>query len=154
MISRIKQILEQKNLTPSRFADKIDVPRSTISHILSGRNKPSLEVIQKILNAFPDVPIEWLIQGKGSYSLQTYTLFGASDPADDKINPGNSEESGNIAQDTERGDDSGFKLNRDIIPDEKRSESTSIGDEKSAGTVEKVIILYADSTFREYKPSV
>jgi len=64
MQSRIEQIIRSKNLTPSRFADEIGIQRSGLSHILSGRNKPSLDFIQKILNRYPDVDIEWLITGK------------------------------------------------------------------------------------------
>lgn len=64
MLDRIKEIMLQKGLNPSGFADEIQVQRSSISHILNGRNKPSLELIQKIIAAFPDIDIEWLITGK------------------------------------------------------------------------------------------
>jgi transcriptional regulator with XRE-family HTH domain len=64
---RIKKILEHHALTASLFADKIGVQRSSISHILSGRNKPSLDFILKITTAFPDVDIYWLLNGKGTY---------------------------------------------------------------------------------------
>ncbi len=63
MIDRIKEIMLQKGLSPSGFADKIQVQRSAISHILNGRNKPSLELIQKIIATFPDINIEWLLTG-------------------------------------------------------------------------------------------
>ena len=55
MNDKIKELLSIKNLTPSRFADEIGVLRSSISHILSGRNKPSLEIIQKIMRRFPEL---------------------------------------------------------------------------------------------------
>ncbi|MAD98602.1 MAG: transcriptional regulator [Flavobacteriaceae bacterium] len=64
---RIKKIMEHHQFTASSFADKIGVQRSSISHILSGRNKPSLDFILKVSNAIPDVAIEWLLKGKGSY---------------------------------------------------------------------------------------
>jgi transcriptional regulator with XRE-family HTH domain len=51
-------------MTASQFADEIGVQRSSISHILSGRNKPSLEFIQKVINRFPKVDSTWLINGK------------------------------------------------------------------------------------------
>ena len=56
--------MKLNNLSASTFADKIGVQRSSVSHILSGRNKPSLEFIQKVLNEFPKVSAEWLINGK------------------------------------------------------------------------------------------
>jgi transcriptional regulator with XRE-family HTH domain len=64
MIERFKQILEELKLSPSEFADRIGVQRSNISHILSGRNKPGLDFLEKMLNVFPDVDISWLITGK------------------------------------------------------------------------------------------
>ena len=66
MNDRIKLIIESRNLTASKFADEVGVQASSISHILSGRNKPSLEFIQKILYAYPDINYEWLISGKGT----------------------------------------------------------------------------------------
>ena len=68
MKTRIEQLIEFLNLTPSKFADEIDVPRSSISHILSGRNKPSLDFVKKIVDRFPDIEIEWIIFGKGNIS--------------------------------------------------------------------------------------
>jgi transcriptional regulator with XRE-family HTH domain len=62
---RIKFIIDSEKLTYSKFADIIGVQRSGISHILSGRNNPSLEVIQKILEAFTFINTDWLLFGKG-----------------------------------------------------------------------------------------
>lgn len=60
---RIKTIIKVNQLTSSAFADEIGVQRSSVSHILSGRNNPSLEFIQKTLHRFPKVNAEWLISG-------------------------------------------------------------------------------------------
>ncbi|HEX8349404.1 MAG TPA: helix-turn-helix domain-containing protein [Hymenobacter sp.] len=65
MVERIRQLLETKQLTPTQFADAIGVARPIVSHILSGRNKPSLEVVQKIIAAFPDLALPWLLNGVG-----------------------------------------------------------------------------------------
>ena len=54
-------------LTASLFADKVGSQRSSISHILSGRNKPSLDFILKVTSEFKDVEIEWLLNGKGVF---------------------------------------------------------------------------------------
>jgi|TARA_B110000908_G_C10200617_1_gene425139 transcriptional regulator with XRE-family HTH domain len=64
---RLKKILDHYDLSASLFADKIGVQRSSISHILSGRNKPSLDFILKITNTFTDVDIYWLLNGRGSF---------------------------------------------------------------------------------------
>lgn len=65
MITRIRELLEIRQLSPTQFADLIGVGRPVISHILSERNKPSLEVVQKVINAFPDVSLPWLLSGTG-----------------------------------------------------------------------------------------
>ncbi len=64
---RLHKIMEYHELSAAAFADKIDVGRSSISHLLSGRNKPSLDFVMKIVNAFPDVELYWLLNGKGSF---------------------------------------------------------------------------------------
>ena len=67
---RLKKILDHYDLSASLFADKIGVQRSSISHILSGRNKPSLDFILKITNTFTDVDIYWLLNGIGSFPIK------------------------------------------------------------------------------------
>ena len=64
MIQRLLELMKIKNLTSSQLADAIGVQRSGISHFFSGRNKPSLEFILKILAFFPDVNPDWLLFGK------------------------------------------------------------------------------------------
>tara|TARA_B100000900_G_scaffold399644_1_gene402402 strand:- start:752 stop:1084 length:333 start_codon:yes stop_codon:yes gene_type:complete len=66
MENRIQNIIEKYGLSSNTFSQEIDVNRSTISHILSGRNKPSVEVLQKILRRFPDVSANWLLLGQGA----------------------------------------------------------------------------------------
>lgn len=62
---RISKIIEYSQLSSSEFADEIEVQRSSISHITSGRNKPSLDFLLKVKNRFPELEWEWLIQGEG-----------------------------------------------------------------------------------------
>ena len=64
---RLKKILDVHQLTASSFADRIGVQRSSISHILSGRNKPSLDFILKVTTTFTDVDMYWLLNGKGTF---------------------------------------------------------------------------------------
>lgn len=74
MQERFKQLLEEKNLTATRFAAMIKVNASAMSHILNGRSKPGFDVLDKIAQAFPDVNLNWLISGKGSlYNNQIST---------------------------------------------------------------------------------
>ena len=63
---RIGKIIKENNLSASSFAKMIGVQRSSISHILSGRNNPSLELLLKIHKAFDYIALEWLILGDNS----------------------------------------------------------------------------------------
>ncbi|MBF9238015.1 helix-turn-helix domain-containing protein [Hymenobacter sp. BT683] len=65
MVERIRKLLESRQLTPTQFADAIGIARPIVSHILSGRNKPSLEVVQRILAAMPELSMPWLLNGTG-----------------------------------------------------------------------------------------
>jgi len=69
--NRIKKIIEYYGYSPSEFADAIDVARSSISHITSGRNKASLDFIIKIKNRFPEIRWDWLIEGQGEMTNLT-----------------------------------------------------------------------------------
>ena len=72
--------MEFYGLSGAGLADKIDVQRSSISHILSGRNKPSLDFIMKVLSAFPDVDLYWLLNGKGTFPSSAPKSEPASRP--------------------------------------------------------------------------
>lgn len=136
MIERILEILKIKNLSPAQFADIIGVQRSSISHLISGRNKPSLEFIQKILKTFPEINTDWMISGKGPLMNQ-----------EDKIN---AEESQPLDL---------FLTNQ--VTKEKIAEPRKPEPEKgqkkkwidSEGKkIEKIVYFFKDNTFREYLP--
>ena len=65
MLKRIALILQTQNLTVSQFADRIGVQRSALSHVLGGRNNPSLDFVTKILRTFPEIRSQWLLFGEG-----------------------------------------------------------------------------------------
>lgn len=65
MRERLEELMELLKLTPTQFANAIGVQRTTLQHIISGRNEPSLKIIMAIHNSFPDVELEWLLNGKG-----------------------------------------------------------------------------------------
>ncbi len=67
MNNRIELIIEKMNLSSSQFADEIGVARAIISHLITGRNKPSLDVVRKILLRFPQINPDWLLTGKGDF---------------------------------------------------------------------------------------
>ena len=64
---RLNIVMDYYELSAALFAEKIEVQRSSISHILSGRNKPSLDFVLKILKEFPEVELYWLLNGVGDF---------------------------------------------------------------------------------------
>jgi len=77
MVERIRKLLEFKRLSPTQFADAISVARPIVSHILSGRNKPSLDVVQRILAAMPDLSTAWLLNGTEPMLTPVAPSFGS-----------------------------------------------------------------------------
>ena len=65
MNDRLVKFLEAENISQSQFADSIGVARASVSHILSGRNKPGFEFIERTARRYPALNLEWLITGKG-----------------------------------------------------------------------------------------
>lgn len=76
IIKRLGVILEHYELSAAAFADKINVQRSSISHLLNGRNKPSLDFVIKIDEAFFEVDLNWLLYGKGSFPANPLKNIG------------------------------------------------------------------------------
>lgn len=66
-IKRLEILLDYYGLSASAFADTIGVQRSSLSHLLSGRNKPSLDFILKIIAYYPEVDLYWILNGKGNF---------------------------------------------------------------------------------------
>ena len=78
---RLRMIMDSHKLNAGSFADKIGVQRSNVSHVLSGRNKPSFDFVEKLLLAFPRVSAEWLFTGKQSKKEVDDVLVLGSDSA-------------------------------------------------------------------------
>ena len=66
MEKRIRKVVEKEGINVNQFSKIIGVNRSTLSHILSGRNNPSVDVLEKILDNFPTVNTNWLLRGIGT----------------------------------------------------------------------------------------
>ena len=73
MNERIQKVLNSSGLSASEFSKKLDIQRSRLSHILSGRNNASLDVIKKINYNFPEYTLEWLINGEEKPLLYSET---------------------------------------------------------------------------------
>ena len=141
MVERISKVIKVKKLSASRFADILGVPRSTISHILSGRNNPSLEFIQKVLSSFPEVRVAWLMRGEEPMFISTNTLFSEvefDDPPprrsekDDRHGGGSGSQSGNggngvkSGETTENNDPEPVKSHSNAAVQEKVKEAAPV----------------------------
>ena len=137
-IKRLEIILEYHSLTASSFADKIGVQRSSLSHLLSGRNKPSLDLILKITSVFPEVDLYWILNGKGSFP-KSEEKFTAN--AGEKF-------SGQEEDKTDLFSNSAGQ--KPVIKEDKISDS--LFRNANPENIEKIVILYKDGTFSEFKP--
>lgn len=76
MNNRLKQFLSVENISQSVFAERMQIAKASVSHILSGRNKPGYDFVENIARLYPALNIEWLITGKGRmYKTESDTLF-------------------------------------------------------------------------------
>ncbi len=85
MIDRINLILKAKNITPRLFAEEIGIQPSGMSHILSGRNNPSLDFVMKVVSRYPEIDIKWLVLGQGE--MYASVLPVGAIPATSTISP-------------------------------------------------------------------
>ncbi len=133
------------DLNASSFAEKIQVGRSSISHILSGRNKPSLDFVLNIVNTFSEVDLYWLLNGTGEFP-KTET---------------NKTSTPNVTSTTLKSTSETLPIHKDIPSNEPEatlfsnrnaSISQNITDDNKGKKVTKIIILYSDGTFKDYLP--
>jgi len=168
MTNRIQEILNRYNLTAAKLADQLEVPRSTISHILTGRNKPSLEFIQKLLHSFPDINTDWLLKGDGAMNRLQHDLFSNLENVDIKDRE-KTEDDDTVQKkypsenppEPPKANADGNDVNLRRVKDESvtpgLSENHYFNDEKKAEIKRKKIIriitFYTDNTFDEFFPS-
>lgn len=151
MKNRLQQFINAENISQSQFADRINVARGSVSHIISGRNKPSYEFIQAMIEHFPMVNVEWLMTGKGKMykdvtkvkevpsapeNLFTATLVTEETGGDNVVNavlPGNGP-----------------------YPEQKTQPQSDMAPEKAAQnidnqqTIKKIVVFYTNGTFEEF----
>ncbi|WBX74630.1 helix-turn-helix transcriptional regulator [Tenacibaculum pacificus] len=139
ILTRLKKILSHYNLTSSTFADTIDVQRSSISHLLSGRNKPSLDFIMKTVNKFPEVDLYWFLYGEGVFPKEEKKkeiiaeVVIESEKIESKEVNINKKESPTLLSDIEVSTD--------------KTVETKI---KNSKKLVKIVLLYNDGSFNEF----
>lgn len=131
---KLELILSYYQLTASSFADKIGVQRSSISHLLSGRNKPGLEFVIKIVEYFPEVDLYWFLMDMGTFPKSE--LPQPKEP---------------IKQEaitfTEPEPTAPSQLQTAIVPEQTQVDKGAI-----TAKVDKIVALYSDGSFKSYSP--
>lgn len=154
-VKRLETIFDYYSLTASSFADKINVQRSSISHLLSGRNKPSLDFILKVIESFPEVELLWLLNGKGNFpksdNLNSEKNYVSPIQKTENEKEINSPDLFSVTQPTSENE-----KNRVF---EKSSENFSnmeeVLNQKKTTTnsdIERIVVFYTNGTFKNYLP--
>lgn len=171
MKDRIQTFLQSENKSYAQFAEEIGVQPSGISHILSGRNNPSLDFVIKMLHRYPSLSHEWLLFGRGPMYRQVSqpSLFNDEIPADltsrysgvdvvENVESG----SGAVVADVSRRDSDGYlRTGRTGTPDSHGSHrATDLDDhpgrdepDTGARRLTRIVLFYSDKTFTEYTSS-
>lgn len=167
---RIDKILQMEQLTSAQFAVEIGIQTSTLSHIMNNRNKPSLDVLKKILHKYPQISSDWLILGSGpmfrnelkSQSLSLFDDFDSNnskseiytEKIDIKENVQNSGKENEVLKSED-------PVQQSSVKSEEAPVYTSTPTKKDLGsenfvqpnpkTVKKIILYYSDNTFQEFE---
>jgi transcriptional regulator with XRE-family HTH domain len=158
MEDRIKKFMEYKGISPSELADTIGVQRSNVTHVLKGRNKPSFQFIEKLLQIYPEMNAKWLLLGEGNMiegAIKSRTLFDSiPTPVINTINTDKKVEPDIIKE-------SSSPVQKEIIApqlpplSEKKEPENELYDSffGSEKPIERLIVFFKDQTFKVYNPS-
>ncbi|GHT15819.1 transcriptional regulator [Bacteroidia bacterium] len=135
MKDRIFHLMTAEGLTPIQLADKLDVQRSGISHLLAGRNKPGFDFIEKVLRAFPELNPRWFILGEGEPYEQSSTPQPAATQAELPYDLPYTAPAPEVEK----------KQAAPALPTQA-PQATSV----APVAIEQIVNFYADGTFRRY----
>ncbi|WP_276728641.1 helix-turn-helix domain-containing protein [Capnocytophaga granulosa] len=128
-IARLQRIMDYYDLNASALADSLGVLRSSISHLLSERNKPSLDFVLKIIDKYPEVDLYWLLYGKGSFPKEEKKPAPTPLPTE-ILFPGD-----NVLEDSEK----------------ERKVAAEISVKKQKRQIQKIIFFYEDNSFEIFE---
>lgn len=149
MKERIAQIMKRENLTPSSFAESIGIQRSALSHILNGRNKPSLDVIMKIHQTYPYINLDWLLYGKGEITPQDYLNDTTTENSQPSLFDRNSLYASLPQESEEYRKENASKHSENDVKEIIREEVRYI--EKPQRKITEIRIFFDDNTFQIFK---
>lgn len=138
-IKRLEVVFEYYSISASAFADKIGVQRSALSHLLSGRNKPSLDFVLRIIDAFPEVDLYWLLNGIGTFP-KNETVQNEALPS-----PIPNSESFDLFSPQESHESEKEKLISNKEKESKVEQTLPV-----TRLIDRIVIFYKDGTFKNY----
>jgi DNA-binding XRE family transcriptional regulator len=136
--------MESKGYTPSKFAEKIGIQRAAMSHIISGRNNPSIDVYKKIIEHFKDIDPDWLLSGTGNMTR------GNAKPSEPNLFANMPVNQPKIQITSEN--------HREMRVEAPKNDQKQVVNEKviiqkvEAKNISKIMIFYSDNTFDTFVP--
>lgn len=169
MKDRLAQFLKKEGLTAVKFAEIMEVQPSSISHLLSGRNKPNFEFISRMLLRFPDLNPDWLINGKGDvYKSNTHELHDSITNVNDSLitdvngpkpkqqamdipDVNASENNKTLSLETLKSIPELEVTNVNTVQAGSSVETTKKLNENLRREIDRVILFFSDGSFEEYR---
>lgn len=147
MKDRIKKIIESEDLSAAKFADRLEINRAVVSHILNGRNNPSLDVVTKILSEMNYINPDWLLSGNGEMYKDGYGTASKNERNifdTEPVNAAHSAEAEKYATEN-------TSKNHDLRANTAEIQGVppiALNDRK----VRQIIVYYDDNTFETFTP--
>jgi Helix-turn-helix. len=151
MKERLQEIMDKEGMNAGKFADAIGIQRSALSHIMSGRNNPSLDVLMKVISKFDYISTDWLIFGKGQMYKHQIENNAPSKPLTNELFPDN------LPSDSIEARENGLKqlFEADNVTVTERvtpQKEIIIKEVEKIKTISKIMIFYTDNTFENFIP--
>lgn len=138
---RLNQVIEYYGIRVADLADRLQIQRSTLSHLFAGRNKPGFEFLERLAAAFPDLSLNWVVTGKGEMLANVPAVVPAP------------------ASTPEAADFPGGLFSPDLFSVTAEKTNPPVPEAvvppvRTGGTsaVEQIILVYADGSFRLLHP--
>jgi len=139
MKDRIAHIIRAKNLTAAEFALRLGIQPSNISHLLSGRNNPSLDFVKKLKETFPEYSLDWIVLGRGPITVSE--PFVTNTP----VEP--------VSLSSVQESSSETKAEGTLFDQSFEEESpTKLPQTFPTATLKQIIMVYSDNTFEQILP--
>ena len=153
-IKRIEILLDYYGLSASVFADKLGVQRSGLSHLMSGRNKPSLDFVMKIAESFPEVDLYWLLNGTGDFPKKEGVAQSFVQPivqqAPAPVQPQAEPEEPAMQDLFSAAAEAPHQPKPDVQPNDVSEKISAVN---APGDIDRIVVFYKNGVFKNYNPN-